>query len=97
MSTRVSRRPVADVTARRLLARVARWQVDGRLPSMVAGVVRDGGLAWSAGYGDVPGEVADTQYKIGSITKTFTAVLVLQLVEEGALRPSRDHASCCWN
>ena len=23
--------PVADVTARRLLARVARWQVDGRL------------------------------------------------------------------
>jgi CubicO group peptidase (beta-lactamase class C family) len=77
--------PVSDVTARRLLARVARWQVDGRLPSMVAGVVRDGGLAWAGGRGDVPGELTDTQYKIGSITKTLTAVLVLQLVEEGLL------------
>ncbi len=84
MSTPTADR-VADVTARRLLARVGRWQVEGRLPSMVAGVVRDGALVWSGGYGDVPGEVADTQYKIGSITKTFTAVLVLQLVEEGAL------------
>ena len=85
MNTRVSRSPVADVTARRLLARLARSQADGPLPSMVAGVVRDGGLAWYAGYGDVPGEVTDTQYKIGSITKTFSAVLVLQLVEEGVL------------
>ena len=77
--------PVFAPTARRLLAKVARWQVDGRLPSMVAGVVRDGHLVWSAGYGDVPGDPVDTQYKIGSITKTFTAVLVLQLVEEGRL------------
>ena len=76
---------VADATARRLLARVARWQVDGRLPSMVAGVVRDGELAWAGGYGDVPGDPVDTQYKIGSITKTFTAVLILQLVEDGLL------------
>ena len=33
----------------RLLARTARVQRDGRAPSLVAGVVRDGGLAWSAG------------------------------------------------
>jgi CubicO group peptidase (beta-lactamase class C family) len=76
---------VADVTARRLLARLARAQVAGRLPSIVAGVVRDGALVWSCGYGDVPGDPLDTQYKIGSITKTMTAVLILQLVEEGAL------------
>jgi len=77
--------PVAPVTSRRLLARLARTQVAGRLPSIVAGVVRDGGLVWSAGYGDVPGDPLDTQYKIGSITKTMTAVLILQLVGEGLL------------
>jgi len=78
--------PVAPVTARRLLSRLATIQVEGRLPSIVAGLVRDGGLAWSAGYGDVPGDPVDVQYKIGSITKTMTAVLILQLVEEGLLR-----------
>jgi CubicO group peptidase (beta-lactamase class C family) len=78
--------PVAPVTARRLLAQLAGIQVEGRLPSIVAGVVRDGALVWSAGYGDVPGDPVDVQYKIGSITKTMTAVLVLQLVDEGQLR-----------
>lgn len=76
---------VAPVTARRLQARIARAQVDGRMPSIVAGVVRDGQLVWVGGHGDVPGTPEDTQYKIGSITKTFTAVLVLQLVDEGRL------------
>ncbi|KRF11668.1 hypothetical protein ASG90_17815 [Nocardioides sp. Soil797] len=66
-------------------ARIARAQVDGRMPSIVAGVVRDGQLVWVGGHGDVPGTPEDTQYKIGSITKTFTAVLVLQLVDEGRL------------
>ena len=47
--------------------------------------MRDGSLAWSGGYGDVPGAVADTQYRIGSITKTMTAVLILQLVRDGQL------------
>ena len=62
-----------------------RAQSDGRLPSVVAGVLRDGELAWSGGYGDVPGDVLDVQYRIGSITKTLTAVLVLQLVRDGRL------------
>jgi CubicO group peptidase (beta-lactamase class C family) len=77
--------PVADLTGRRLLVHLARAQTDGRLPSVVAGVLRDGGLAWSAGYGDVPGDVLDVQYRIGSITKTLTAVLILQLVRDGWL------------
>ena len=76
---------VADPTSRRLLRHVAAAQTSGRVPSLVAGVVRDGELAWSRGYGDVPGPVADTQYRIGSITKTMTAVLVLQLVRDGRL------------
>ena len=76
---------VQPTTARRLLATIARAQVTGRLPSIVAGVVRDGELVWCDGYGDVAGEPGDTQYKIGSITKTLTTVLILQLVEEGKL------------
>jgi len=77
--------PVADITARRLRWLIARAQTEGQVPSLVAGVVRDGELAWAGGVGAVPGEVHDTQYKIGSITKTFTAVLVLQLVDDGHL------------
>jgi CubicO group peptidase (beta-lactamase class C family) len=77
--------PVADLTGRRLLAHLARVQTAGRLPSVVAGVLRDGELVWSAGYGDVPTDVLDVQHRIGSITKTMTAVLVLQLLAEGRL------------
>ena len=77
--------PVLPTTARVLLARTARAQRDGRAPSLVAGVVRDGGLAWSAGRGDVPGPHADVQYRLGSISKTVTAVVVLRLRDEGRL------------
>ncbi|MEO5664173.1 MAG: serine hydrolase domain-containing protein [Nocardioides sp.] len=76
---------VTDLTAHRLRWRVATAQADGLVPSVVAGIVRDGELVWSDGVGAVPGPVTDTQYKIGSITKTFTAVLILQLVGEGLL------------
>lgn len=80
---------VQPTTARRLLALLAGRQVEGRLPSLVAGAVRDGELVWADGYGDLGGtdvtDVTDVQYRIGSITKTFTAVLVLQLVRDGRL------------
>ena len=79
------REPVLPSTARALLARTARAQRDGRVPSLVAGVVRDGGLAWSAGRGEVPGPVTDVQYRLGSISKTVTAVAVMRLRDEGRL------------
>src|SRR4051794_31248979 len=77
--------PVLPATARTLLARTARAQRDGRAPSLVAGVVRDGGLAWSAGRGDVPDPATDVQYRLGSISKTVTAVAVMRLRDEGRL------------
>src|SRR3954462_9274244 len=77
--------PVLPATARRLLARTARVQRDGRAPSLVAGVVRDGGLAWSAGRGDVTEPHTDVQYRLGSISKTITAVVVMRLRDEGRL------------
>src|SRR5690242_5541788 len=72
-------------TERTLLARVARAQRDGRCPSLVAGVVRDGTLAWSAGRGAVDEPHADVQYRLGSITKTVCAITVLRLRDEGIL------------
>jgi CubicO group peptidase (beta-lactamase class C family) len=79
---------VTDVTARRLQARLAHAQSTGRLPSVVAGLVRDGEPVWFGTYGGpaVEGhDPFDVQYRIGSITKTMTAVLVLQLVRDGRI------------
>src|SRR5215210_1620148 len=77
--------PVLPSTARTLLARTARAQREGRAPSLVAGVVRDGGLAWSTGRGEVAEPHTDVQYRLGSISKTVTAVAVLRLRDEGRL------------
>lgn len=76
-----------ELTRHRLLARVARAQRNGRLPSLASGIVRDG-PAWFAGRGRVEGAAptSDTQYRIGSVTKMLTATLVLQLRDEGRLR-----------
>jgi CubicO group peptidase (beta-lactamase class C family) len=68
-----------------LAARVARAQRDVRAPSLVAGVVRGGGLVWSLGRGAVAEPHADVQYRIGSITKSLTAVAVMRLRDEGRL------------
>jgi CubicO group peptidase (beta-lactamase class C family) len=79
---------VATTTADRLAARLASEQSEQRLPSVVAGLVRDGELIWSGGRGTIDGRRpdADVQYRCGSITKTFIAVAVMRLRDEGALR-----------
>ena len=56
-------------------------------------VVKGGSLAWAKGYGlaDIEARTpatANTVYRIGSITKPFTAVMMLQLVERGTVRLS---------
>jgi CubicO group peptidase (beta-lactamase class C family) len=70
---------------------LAAAQAEQRMPAVGAAVFRGGELLWerALGLADVErGQAAapDHVYRIGSITKTFTAVLVLQLREEGALR-----------
>lgn len=79
--------PLLESTRRALDHRLARAQAEGRAPSFVAGLVRDGKLVWTGSSGTVDGAAptADTQYRIGSITKTFVAVLVLRLRDEGRL------------
>ncbi|MGW7050192.1 serine hydrolase domain-containing protein [Streptomyces sp. NPDC054887] len=74
-------------TRRALLHRIATAQTEGRAPSFVAAVQRDGRVVWTGARTCVEGHGPDahTQYRIGSITKTFTAVLVLRLRDEGLL------------
>ncbi|MEV6082579.1 serine hydrolase domain-containing protein [Streptomyces parvulus] len=74
-------------TRRQLLHRIAVAQAEGRTPSLVAAVVRDGRTVWHGARTSVEGHGPDenVQYRIGSITKTFTAVLVLRLRDEGLL------------
>jgi CubicO group peptidase (beta-lactamase class C family) len=61
-----------------------------RLPSVAAAVVRKGEIAWanavgSADYDEEREATPQTQYRVGSITKTFTAVAVMQLAAAGEL------------
>lgn len=60
------------------------------LPSLAIGVVIDGELAYEKGFGaaDLASgrkPDADTVYRIGSITKSFTAAAILSLRDQGAL------------
>jgi CubicO group peptidase (beta-lactamase class C family) len=69
---------------RDLRHRVLRVQTEQRLPSVSAAVARNGGLLWkeAVGIADEDADVVatpDTQYRVGSITKTFTAVAIMQL------------------
>ncbi|RJQ87044.1 serine hydrolase domain-containing protein [Amycolatopsis panacis] len=76
-----------DSTALALYRRLAREQSAGRAPSLVAAVVRDGELVWSGARGRVGDArpTPDTQYRLGSITKTMIATLVMRLRDEGRL------------
>ncbi|MGW4564229.1 serine hydrolase domain-containing protein [Streptomyces sp. NPDC004561] len=74
-------------TQRALLHRIALAQSEGRAPSLAAAVVRGGRAVWHGARTSVDGHAPDenVQYRIGSITKTFTAVLVMRLRDEGVL------------
>ena len=79
-----------ETLERRLDLLLAQAQADLRLPSISASVFRDGEVVWrgAVGMADIGREepaTTDHAYRIGSITKTFTATVVLQLREEGVL------------
>ncbi|MGH3656864.1 MAG: serine hydrolase domain-containing protein, partial [Micromonosporaceae bacterium] len=77
--------PLHEDTTRSIDARVAAAQSEARAPSLIVGVVRDGGLVHVAAAGETPVPTPDTQYRLGSITKTMTAMLVMRLRDEGRL------------
>jgi CubicO group peptidase (beta-lactamase class C family) len=70
--------------------RITTAQIDHRLPSLTVGVAHAGKTLCLESVGVSDAEVGDPalpglQYRIGSITKTFTAALVLTLAERGLL------------
>ncbi|HET9996625.1 MAG TPA: serine hydrolase domain-containing protein [Nocardioides sp.] len=79
-----------DDSKRHLHRAALHQQREGRVPGLAAAVARDGDLLWYAGIGttrvgspETPGP--DDQYLVGSNTKTFTAVMLMQLRDEGRL------------
>ena len=82
--------PASDPLASPLRAILADAQAKNRLPSVAGAVVLDGEVLWSdaVGLADADSDESatpDHQYRIGSITKTFTAVAVMQLRDAGKL------------
>ncbi len=87
-------RPVTEISAQTQSALrriVTERQAKGRVPGLVGAVARGNALAWCEGVGsadlDQPGvaPTADTQYLIASHSKTFTAVAIMALRDEGKL------------
>jgi CubicO group peptidase (beta-lactamase class C family) len=88
-----------DVDELQMKARVSeilnRWPTVG----LAVGVIRNGRLEFFHGHGvaDIPSKAPiteDTVFRIASITKTFTAIAVMQLWEQGSLdldAPANDY------
>jgi CubicO group peptidase (beta-lactamase class C family) len=89
---------IAPVSARQAIpldtaaidAQVEALMADYEVPGLGLAVVRDGETIYARGYGvrdlatGAP-TTADTQFSIGSITKSFTALAAAQLVDAGRL------------
>src|SRR4029077_14917021 len=76
-----------DTQALDRLVQERQWD---RLPSVAAAVVQKGEQLWanaagSADYDEDRAAPPDTQYRVGSITKTFTATAIMQLRDDGLL------------
>jgi CubicO group peptidase (beta-lactamase class C family) len=90
---------MAELPVEELRARIRAVQREKRLPSLVGAIFHRGELVWSeaVGLADVEAErpvTVEDQFRIGSITKTFVAVAIMQLRDEGALTlddPLRRH------
>lgn len=66
------------------------WLIDEGLPGASVVITRTDGRTWAAGTGsrnleeNLPA-TGETLYAVGSVTKSFTALAVLQLVDRGAI------------
>ena len=82
--------PAVSAALAQLDAQLAAVVRERNLPGLSAGVVYDQELIWAKGYGyadlerRLPAE-ADSIYEIGSITKLFNAVMLMQLRDAGKL------------
>jgi CubicO group peptidase (beta-lactamase class C family) len=66
-----------------------------RIPGAAVALVHEGRVIFSQcyGYADIEKKVAmteDTYFMVGSLTKSFTALAVLKLIEQGKINPNAD-------
>jgi CubicO group peptidase (beta-lactamase class C family) len=87
----VTARPLPESVTRHLDLDLAAKQSAWRAAGLAAAVVRDGSPVWQGAAGTTDAvepeslPTPDTQFRMGSITKTFTAVLVMQCRDDGLL------------
>ena len=89
----VTPQPVAIAPAEQALiaelTRACRQELEQKgLPALSIALVDGDRLLWSAGFGEAaPGQAADadTAYRIGSVSKLFTDLALMQMVERGEL------------
>src|SRR5438034_1815783 len=82
--------PAPEGLSGELRAILAAAQAERRLPSVAGAVVRSAEIVWADAVGLADAEEDEVaspehQYRIGSITKTFTAVALMQLRDAGKL------------
>lgn len=69
---------------------IPRYMEEGKMPGFSIALVKDGETVYAGGFGlrdpekDLPA-TPDTLYGIGSITKSFVAIGIMQLVEKGEI------------
>ncbi|MCC6173995.1 MAG: beta-lactamase family protein [Chloroflexi bacterium] len=89
-SERASDHTALTATLQRLAADLV---VEHSLPGLVVALVDDGDIIWGQGFGQTGAPASgsrrldlDTIFRVASITKTFTALALVQLRDEGRLR-----------
>ena len=84
----VTPRPSYTEVAAALEAMIERERDQKGLAAMSIALVDDEGVAWAAGFGEQsPGvpATASTVYRVGSVSKLFTDIAVMQLAERGEI------------
>ncbi len=80
--------PATQIT--QIEAAIKDWMTQTKAPALSVAIVTENQLRWAKGFGlaDVENAVparAETAYRLASISKTITAVAIMQLVERGKL------------
>ena len=75
-------------TAKALDALIREQVEDKRLPALSIALVDDGRIVWAEGFGHADPKTkkaatAETVYRVGSVSKLFTDIAVMRLVEKG--------------
>jgi len=91
----IAQSPLPDSVTIRLREAVKGFKERYHSPSIVVAVVHKGQIIFSEalGYADIENKIPaalDSKYPIGSVTKTFTATMLMQLVEKNVTRLDDD-------